>query len=255
MGGQPHAPAASTPGKDPVPIIQEAGWAPGPVWTGGKSRPHRDSIPDRPARSQSLYRLRYPVHYLIIVLAQTSYICGCYCWGTTPKGHGAEEGFGSEEGENERRLIKLGKEEVRNSYISCNILKVIDRRRELPVVERGEMRMAYRHHFGEHSVIERILFVYLRAAGSRRVHGFVWFKAGTSDWMLSTRSWNFGFRNDGKFLPAEERLQLIKKKVMFLSSSLLLLLLLLLLYWTIPGIVSSLLCKTSSVFWHCRFIG
>ena len=43
-----------TPGKDPVPILQEAGWAPGPVWTGGKSRPHRDSIPDRPARSQSL---------------------------------------------------------------------------------------------------------------------------------------------------------------------------------------------------------
>jgi len=43
-----------TPGKDPVPILQEAEWAPGPVWTGGKSRPHRDSIPDGPARSQSL---------------------------------------------------------------------------------------------------------------------------------------------------------------------------------------------------------
>ena len=41
-----------TPGKDPVPILQEAGWAPGPVWTGGKSHPHRDSIPDRPARSR-----------------------------------------------------------------------------------------------------------------------------------------------------------------------------------------------------------
>ena len=40
-----------TPGKDPVPILQEAGWASGPVWTGGKSRPHRNSIPDRPARS------------------------------------------------------------------------------------------------------------------------------------------------------------------------------------------------------------
>jgi len=40
-----------TPGKEPVPILQEAGWAPGPVWTGGESRPHRDSIPDRPARS------------------------------------------------------------------------------------------------------------------------------------------------------------------------------------------------------------
>jgi len=40
-----------TPGKDPVPILQEARWTPGLVRTGGKSRPHRDSIPDRPARS------------------------------------------------------------------------------------------------------------------------------------------------------------------------------------------------------------
>jgi len=62
VGGQPHAPAASTPGEGPVLILQEAGWAPGPVWTGGKSRPHRDSIPDRPARNQSLYRLSYPAH-------------------------------------------------------------------------------------------------------------------------------------------------------------------------------------------------
>ena len=51
-----------SPGKDTVPILQEAGWAPGPVWTGGKSRPHRDSIPDRPARSQSLYPLSYRAH-------------------------------------------------------------------------------------------------------------------------------------------------------------------------------------------------
>jgi len=29
---------------------------------GGKSRPYRDSIPDRPARSQS-YRLSYPAHF------------------------------------------------------------------------------------------------------------------------------------------------------------------------------------------------
>jgi len=54
-----------TPGKEPVPILREAVWAPGPVCTGGKSRPHRDSIPDRPARSQSLYRLRYPAHIMI----------------------------------------------------------------------------------------------------------------------------------------------------------------------------------------------
>ena len=49
-----------TPRKDPVPILQEAGWAPGPVQMGGKSRPHRDSIPDRPAHSQSLYQLSHP---------------------------------------------------------------------------------------------------------------------------------------------------------------------------------------------------
>ena len=54
------------PGKDSVPIAQEAGWAPGPVWNGGKSRPYRHSIPDLPARSQSLYRLSYPAHNFII---------------------------------------------------------------------------------------------------------------------------------------------------------------------------------------------
>jgi len=51
-----------TPRKDPVPIVQEDGCAPDPVWTDGKSRPHRDSIPDRPARRKSLYRLSYRAH-------------------------------------------------------------------------------------------------------------------------------------------------------------------------------------------------
>ena len=32
VGGQHQAPAAFTPGKDPVPIVQEAGWASEPVW-------------------------------------------------------------------------------------------------------------------------------------------------------------------------------------------------------------------------------
>ena len=57
-----------TPRKDPVPILQEVGWTPGPVWKGGKSRPHRDSIPDRPARSQSLYQLSCPAHISITLL-------------------------------------------------------------------------------------------------------------------------------------------------------------------------------------------
>jgi hypothetical protein len=37
VGGQRHAPDAFIPGKDPVPIVQEAGWAPGPVWTGAEN--------------------------------------------------------------------------------------------------------------------------------------------------------------------------------------------------------------------------
>ena len=50
-----------TPRKDPVPIVQEAGWDPGLVWTGaGNLAPTRIRSSDRPARSQLLYRLRYP---------------------------------------------------------------------------------------------------------------------------------------------------------------------------------------------------
>ena len=60
-----------TPGKEPLPIVQEAGWAPRPVRTGGKSRPHRDSIADRPARSHSLYRLSYPAHLYIYTHTHT----------------------------------------------------------------------------------------------------------------------------------------------------------------------------------------
>ena len=37
MRGQRHALAALYPGKDPVPNVQEAGWAPGPVLTGGEN--------------------------------------------------------------------------------------------------------------------------------------------------------------------------------------------------------------------------
>ena len=58
-----------TPGKDPVPIVQEAGWAPGPVWTGVENVAHAGiRFPDRPGRSQSLHRLRYPAHIPIMVL-------------------------------------------------------------------------------------------------------------------------------------------------------------------------------------------
>jgi hypothetical protein len=55
-----------TTGKDPVPIEQEAGWTPEPVWTGAENLvPAGIRCPDRPARSQSLHRLRYPAHEFI----------------------------------------------------------------------------------------------------------------------------------------------------------------------------------------------
>ena len=50
-----------TPGNDPVPIVQETGWAPGPVWTGTEILARtgiRSS--DRPACNESLCRLLYP---------------------------------------------------------------------------------------------------------------------------------------------------------------------------------------------------
>jgi len=75
-----------TPRKEPVPIVQEAGCAPGLVWTGGKSRPHRDSIPDRPVRSQSLYRLSYPAHHIqaifIVMLQYSLHLLPCSTYHT-----------------------------------------------------------------------------------------------------------------------------------------------------------------------------
>jgi hypothetical protein len=50
------------PGKKPVPILQEAGWDPGPVWKGGKSRPHRDLIPERLPRSSVAIPTELPAH-------------------------------------------------------------------------------------------------------------------------------------------------------------------------------------------------
>jgi hypothetical protein len=59
VGGQNQAPAAFAPGKDPVPIVQYAGWAPGTVWIGAENlSPHRDSIPG----PSSLWRVAIPAH-------------------------------------------------------------------------------------------------------------------------------------------------------------------------------------------------
>ena len=69
-------PGRFTPVKDPVPIVQEAGWAPGPVWTGvGNYAPTGIRSPDRPNLIESLYRLSYPgPHHLYINYKINKYI-------------------------------------------------------------------------------------------------------------------------------------------------------------------------------------
>jgi len=54
-------PPPSPPAKDPVPIVQEAGWPPEPFRTKAENLASTGiRSPDRPARSMSLYRLGYP---------------------------------------------------------------------------------------------------------------------------------------------------------------------------------------------------
>jgi hypothetical protein len=55
--------------RNPVPIVQEAVWAPGPVWTGAKNLVHTSvRSPDRPARSESLYRMeQLGYHWMIFM--------------------------------------------------------------------------------------------------------------------------------------------------------------------------------------------
>ena len=58
-------PGRFTPGKDSVPIVQEAGWAPGPFWTDAENLAPTEIRPaERPAPSASLYRPSYPGSYL-----------------------------------------------------------------------------------------------------------------------------------------------------------------------------------------------
>ena len=46
---------------DPVLLVHEARWAPGPIWTGAENLASAGiQSPHRPAHSESLYRLSYP---------------------------------------------------------------------------------------------------------------------------------------------------------------------------------------------------
>ena len=69
VGGQHNAPVAFNPGKYPVPIAQEAGWASDPVWIGAENlAPTGIPSPDLPARSEPLYRLCHPGSFINVYL-------------------------------------------------------------------------------------------------------------------------------------------------------------------------------------------
>ena len=70
-------PGRFTPGNDPVPIVQKAGWAPGPVWTVAENLALTGiRSPDRPVRSESLYRMSYPGRHRYLLLD----LIHCYTW-------------------------------------------------------------------------------------------------------------------------------------------------------------------------------
>jgi len=78
-----------TSGKAPVHILQETGWVSGPVWTGGKSRPHWDSILDSPARSSVIIPTELPgpqyyIKLLIIKSAKLEFKCDCRLFDSGP---------------------------------------------------------------------------------------------------------------------------------------------------------------------------
>ena len=71
--------------RDPVPIVPVAGLDPGPVWTGAENlAPTGIRSPDRPAHSESPYRLSYPGSQYSFIwtqmcMKQRDVLCSCVC--------------------------------------------------------------------------------------------------------------------------------------------------------------------------------
>jgi hypothetical protein len=68
--GQHHAPAAFTPGKDVVPIVQEAGWVPEPAWIGAENlaQPGFDPQTFQPVASRYTdYAIPAPTYYITYI--------------------------------------------------------------------------------------------------------------------------------------------------------------------------------------------
>ena len=74
VGGQRHSLAALPPGKDPVRFVQETGWAPRQVWTGGKNSrpPGFDSRTVQPVASRYTdWAIPAHTNYRIFILDST----------------------------------------------------------------------------------------------------------------------------------------------------------------------------------------
>jgi hypothetical protein len=80
VGGHRHAPVDLPPGGTTVPVVQEAGWTPGPVWRRvNLLYPPGFEPANRPARVKSIYclRCRGPVYVCAggNCVSQTSNLC------------------------------------------------------------------------------------------------------------------------------------------------------------------------------------
>jgi len=71
LGDQRHVPTAFHPERDPVPTVQKAGWAIGRGWMGAENVAHAGirSL-DRPAHSESLYRLSHAQYCRLLAKAK-----------------------------------------------------------------------------------------------------------------------------------------------------------------------------------------
>ena len=76
VSGQPHAPAARPPERDPMLIAHEKGWAAGPVWMGAENLVLTGiRYLDRPTRSELLYQLSYPGTFAAREISECKLLC------------------------------------------------------------------------------------------------------------------------------------------------------------------------------------
>ena len=131
-----------TPRKDPVPIVQEAGWAPGLVWTGTENLALTGiRSPDCPAHIQSLYWLRYPAHLkpchvkcvqiVILVLWCTYLVDNC--------GSNSNALLNKLTGSNKRNVVEVTTDNNQTSYQQLHLLQRFGIERFLQANNKGQV--------------------------------------------------------------------------------------------------------------------